>query len=70
MSSDTSATETTLKVSYLVKISLTADGSITSISELFSHELRDTLTPDVELLNAMLENAGLPIQVVELTGNI
>lgn len=51
----------TIAVQYVVTVSGEA------VVDLFDHELREALTPDVALLNALLEQAGIAAKVTAVT---
>ncbi|MCO5145403.1 MAG: hypothetical protein M9895_04385 [Aquamicrobium sp.] len=51
----------TITVQFVVTLSLKAT------EDFFDHELRDALTPDVEMANAMLAEAGLAVEVIDIS---
>jgi hypothetical protein len=57
----------TAELTVMFKVTVTASdnsGDLT-VDDFFDHEIKDALMPDVSLLDAMLDDAGLPLRITE-----
>lgn len=53
-------------VNLKVTVALAAGAAGLAITDYFEHEIRDALTPSIALCNTLLDDAGLPLEVLEI----
>lgn len=51
-------------VTFSVAVGLIKDEVVSRLDDFFKQEVVEALTPDTALMNTMLEDAGLPLEVV------
>ena len=58
---DTATAEVT--VMFKVSVEMIEDCTEFTVADFFEHEIKDALLPDKSLMNALLEEAGLPLKI-------